>query len=112
MAQTDFGDQALEAGAIRGGGPGASEIVIDHGDLLAAPAKATRAVRQAVLEPRRLAVVLNLPKGRLADMDDRLAVAMTDLDLLRTERPARREFRVQAHHPPPARRPGVAGPGC
>lgn len=112
MAQTDLGDQALKAGAIRGGGPRASEILIDDDDLLAAPAKVARAVRQAVLEPGRLAVVFNLPKGRLADIDDRLAVAVTGLHLLRKEQPARREFRVRAHHPPPARRSSAAGPGC
>src|SRR4051794_38852296 len=83
MAEADLSDQALEAGSVRGRGARAAKIIIDDDNLVAPPAEPAGAIRQTILEARRFPVLLNLAQGRLADVDNRVAIAMTGLDLLR-----------------------------
>src|SRR4051812_49490668 len=82
MAEADLSDQALETGSVRGRGARAAKIIIDDDDLVAPPAKPAGAIRQTILEARRFPVLLNLAQGRLADVDNRVAIAMAGLDLL------------------------------
>src|SRR3954470_21759296 len=89
MAGPHLSHEALEAGPVRGGGARAAKI-IDDDDLVAPPAEPAGAIRQTILEARRFPVLLNLAQGRLADVDNRVAIAMAGLDLLR-RRIARRK---------------------
>src|SRR4051812_50132003 len=82
MAEADLSDQALEAGSVRGRGARAAKIIIDDDDLVAPPAEPAGAIRQTILEARRFPVLLNLAQGRLADVDNRVAIAMAGLGLL------------------------------
>src|SRR4051794_41976051 len=81
MAEADLSDQALEAGSVRGRGARAAKIIIDDDDLVAPPAEPAGAIRQTILEARRFPVLLNLAQGRLADVDNRVAIAMAGPDL-------------------------------
>src|SRR4051812_50216885 len=107
MAEADLSDQALEAGPVRGGGARAAKI-IDDDDLVAPPAEPAGAIRQTILEARRFPVLLNLAQGRLADVDNRVAIAMAGLGLF--PRPVARR---KPHPPAPGRVPvfGQALPG-
>src|SRR3954465_2284412 len=95
-------------GSVRGRGARAAKIIIDDDDLVAPPAKPAGAIRQTILEARRFAVLLNLAQGRLADVDNRVAIATAGLDLLR-RRLARRKPHLRAHGRPPDLRTGAAG---
>ena len=108
MAEADLSDQTLEARPVRGGCARAAKIIIDDNDLVAPPAELAGAIRQTILEARRFPVLLNLAQGRLADVDNRVAIAMACLDLLR-RRIARRKLHLRAHGRPPDLRTGAAG---
>src|SRR5215213_8461832 len=107
MAKPDLGDKALETGSIESRGGGAAEIVVDDQDLFLPPPQPAGAIRQSILKPRRLAVLLNLTHRRLADINHRLAFAMARPDLVRD--PRIEAVQIHAHDPPPDRLPGAAG---
>src|SRR4051812_35484826 len=86
MAKPDLGDKALKAGSIESRRGGAAEIVVDDHDLFPPPPQPAGAIRQPILQPRRLAVLLNLTHRRLADINHRLAFAMARPDLVRYPR--------------------------
>jgi hypothetical protein len=66
------GDQAIEAGPFDGATRGATKIVVNHVDV-GEPAS-TCDFDQLVLPPLAFQVRLDLLRGRLADIDDRLAL--------------------------------------
>src|SRR4051794_33670235 len=66
------------------------------------------AARQPQHQFAAFPVLLNLAQGRLADVDNRVAIAMAGLDLLR-RRIARRKPHLRAHGRPPDLRTGAAG---
>src|SRR3954467_9933084 len=86
----------------------APKISTDTDARAAPPAEPAGAIRQTILEARRFPVLLNLAQGRLADVDNRVAIAMAGLDLLR-RRIARRKPHLRAHGRPPDLRTGAAG---
>ena len=65
MAEANLGHQTLEAGPVGGGRPRAAEIVVDHQHLPARPAELAGAFDKRVLQPDRLAVLLDLTWRRL-----------------------------------------------
>src|SRR3712207_8190784 len=99
MPERDFGHQFLEARAA----PvlaGLAEVGVDDADTLRAPAQGAGPLDQRVLVGLALAVVLDLPHGRLAHRDVGQALAMAGGD---------RVSGGQRHGSPPAR-PGRRSP--
>jgi hypothetical protein len=70
MAETDFCDQPLRAGAALGGSGREAEIFVDDHDLKARPTQPAGAISQAVLEAGGFAVMLDLLERGQADVDD------------------------------------------
>jgi hypothetical protein len=66
------GNQTIKAGSFDGATCGSTEIVVDYFDI--GEAASTCDFNQLVLAPLALQVQLNLLWGRLADIDDRLAL--------------------------------------
>jgi len=69
LAQADLGDQALEAVALGACGARLAQVVVDHRDPLARPAKPGGPVGQAVLQLRALLVLADLARRGLAHVD-------------------------------------------
>jgi hypothetical protein len=78
-ARTDRGHQFLETRALHQSRPGATEIVINHGD--GGESIRARRIGQRVLTPLALPMLSNLPRGRLADVDNGAAVKVLRRDL-------------------------------
>ena len=97
LAQADRGDQVGEPEPSAGAGRRAGQVLIDHGDLLLAPAQLGRVPPQLVLQGQRLGVLLGLGQGGLADVDDRVPppVRGGDLPVPRRRAPA------HSSRPPP-----------
>src|SRR5271170_3355595 len=87
------GDQAIEPGPFYGAARRATEIVVNHVDV-GEPAS-TCDFDQLVLPPLALQVRLDLLRGRLADIDDRLAL----------QNSCRKESIMRRHRRPPHRSP-------
>lgn len=68
LAKNDVRNQPAEPGTGAGLAGRAAEIVVHDLNVHLRPAQKAGAVRQTVLQPRRLAVALNLPRGGLADI--------------------------------------------
>src|SRR5207249_3348606 len=83
FAAADFSDQALESGALHQAGPRASQVVVDHHDLL--KAELARLVGQAILPSLALLVLKHLLGGRLPKVNDRPSM-----------QPLIREFRIHS----------------
>src|SRR5215212_7568204 len=83
MAEADLGDQPLEAGPLRRRGAGAAEVVVDDDHSRAGPPEQAGPVSERVLDPGRLAVVLELLEGRLPDVDNGQPLEVTVFDLAR-----------------------------
>src|SRR3954447_7068493 len=83
VAEADLGDQPLEAGPLRRRGAGAAEVVVDDDHPRAGPSEQAGPVSEGVLDPGRLAVVLELLEGRLPDIDDGQPLEVAVLDLAR-----------------------------
>ena len=80
-----------------------AEVVVDGGDPVAGPAQGDGPLGQGVLPRRRLAVIEDLLRGRLADVDDGRAVVVPRPELGGAE---------VGHDPPPGGRwPRGAGRG-
>ncbi len=72
LAQADRGDQVGEPQPPAGTGRRPGQVLIDHADLLLAPAQLGRMPPQLVLQRQRLGILLGLGQGGLADIDDRV----------------------------------------
>jgi hypothetical protein len=68
LAQTDSRNEFLETIARHAVGSGHPEILIDDMNALRRPAERDRAVAQRVLPSRALAVLIDLPQRRLANV--------------------------------------------
>ena len=71
VRQCDFGGHAGEAVALMGRRARQSEVFIDHGHPIDAPAECLGTLGQRVLTRGGLAVVLDLRSRRLPHVDDR-----------------------------------------
>ena len=69
MAETDLGNQLLEAPAVGRAGAGLAQILVDDLDPLARPAEILGAIDQAVLQLGALLVMLDLGHRGLAHVD-------------------------------------------
>jgi hypothetical protein len=76
LAEADLGDQELEAIAVHRGGPGAPLVLIDPRDGGLRPAQVLGALHAVVLAGGAGGVLADLKQGRLADVDERLALKM------------------------------------
>ena len=76
MVQGDLGHEALEAGAILDAGSALAEVFVDDQDAVTTPAQINGAISQGVLQPSRLAILDDLPRRRLPDIDDRQSLSM------------------------------------
>ena len=69
LAQTDLGDQALEAVPLDAGRSRLAKVVIDHRDAFPRPTQRRGPVDQAILQLRALLVLADLNGCGLADID-------------------------------------------
>ena len=76
VVQSDLRNQALEAGPAFDRLPLTAEIVIDHNHLVGGPAELDGTLDQAILEPGRLLITLDLLRCRLTHVDDGEAFQM------------------------------------
>ncbi len=60
MAEADFGNQTLKAGATFDARARAAKIVIDHNNHLPRPAELEGTIDQGVLQPRQFLVTFDL----------------------------------------------------
>ncbi len=97
MAETDLCHQTLEAGTALDRGTRPPQIIVDHHDRCAVPAKLQRPIHQSILQPRRFLVSLNLLKRGLANVDYRHPLPMPTVDLVRHHAVGRRTPNL-AHH--------------
>ena len=81
LPQPHVGGQSLEAFAACGMVCGPTLVVIDHGDLVFRPAQLMQAILKRTLVHGTLLVFHNLPRTRLAQVDDRRALEVRWLDL-------------------------------
>ncbi len=81
-AETDLGDEALEALAVSRARTGLPEVAVDHDDPIERPAERGRSIAQRVLALRTLGVLENLAQRRLAHIEVRHAREMCGSDLL------------------------------
>ena len=77
MAEPHLGDQTLEAGPIGRRHAGSTEVVIDYDHLVPAPPQPAGPVDEGILQPGRLAVLLDLARCRLPDINDGLSITMS-----------------------------------
>jgi hypothetical protein len=81
VIQTDFGNQALEAGPGIDPGRGMPQVLVDHQHPRRRPPQRNGAFHQRVLQPRGLLMVPDLPSSRLAHIHSREPVTMPGLNL-------------------------------
>src|SRR5215213_8906075 len=89
VVEADLGQQALEAGPALDGLAATALVVVDDEDAGWGPAQLDRTLPELVLKGGRLAVLDDLPRGGLADVDDREPVPVSVLDLVRVQRQGR-----------------------
>ena len=70
MVHADLGQQALEAEPGVGGAAALPEVLVDDEDALGRPAQGAGVIGQGVLAGEGLAVLGDLLRGGLADVDD------------------------------------------
>jgi hypothetical protein len=80
-AKPDLGHEVLEAVASQDGGPGVALVLVDDVDPPLGPSELLGAASQVVLAGGAGDVVADLHGGRLADIDQGLAVEMLAADL-------------------------------
>jgi hypothetical protein len=82
MPHRDFGNQPGEPGPRRRVRRRPPQILVDHQHPRRRPPQRRRPLDEAVLQPRRLAMVNNLLTGRLAHINHRQTITVPALDLL------------------------------
>ena len=70
MSESDLGGQPREAGSRHCAGPGQTEVLVDDDNPIGGPSKLAGLMHQGVLSIGRLAVVLDLGRAGLAQIDD------------------------------------------
>ena len=81
VGERDFGGQPGEPRSRDKAGAGEPEILIDDDDAIGGPAELPGLGRERILSIGRLAIVLDLCGGGLAQVDDRLTRKMVGRDL-------------------------------
>jgi hypothetical protein len=81
VVEADLGEEPLEPEPPLGRGPTLALIVVDDEDAVRWPAEFNGSPGEGVLAVRGLAVLGNLLRGGLADVDDGQAVQMPGLNL-------------------------------
>src|SRR5262249_25229253 len=81
FAEADLRHHPLKTGALDAACSGTAKIIIDHLDL--GPAKCSQAIAHGVLQRPAPPVVQNLMSRRLANVEDRFALQMLGVDLVR-----------------------------
>src|SRR5579864_8185487 len=79
VSQRDFAGEASEAGAFLGAGAGQPQIFVDDQDLLLGPSELARFVGQGILAGGRLAIMLNLARRGLANVNVGGALGVREL---------------------------------
>lgn len=69
IAQTDLGDQLLEAHPLDGAGSGFAKVFVDDMDPFMRPAESDGTIDEAVLQLRAFLMMPHLVHGRLADVN-------------------------------------------
>ena len=81
VVEADLRHQPLEPGPDLGAGRRVAQVLVDHQDPGRLPAQVSSAAGQAVLQPRRLAVLDDLRHRGLAHVNDGEPVPVPFLDL-------------------------------
>jgi hypothetical protein len=76
MFQSDLRNQRIEAGAMVGSGRGEAKLVVHDVDGLVGPAELVGPRAQGVLQAQAFLMAHHLMRGRLSDVNDRLAGQM------------------------------------
>jgi hypothetical protein len=111
MVHADLGQEALEAEPGVGGAGALPEIRVDDEDPVGGPAQGAGMLGQGVLAGERLAVLGDLLRGGLADVDDGQLGPMGVSDLPGLEGPGSRGEFSSADRARPWRRARRAGAG-
>ena len=82
-AESDFRGEACEAGALGPSGTGKAQVFVDDGHLFLSPAQLARFLDQSILASGGLAVVFDLGRAGLANVDDRGALRVVGFDFAR-----------------------------
>ena len=80
MSQRDFAGEASESGALVGGGAGKAQIFIDDDYLLFGPTQLSGPIGQGVLAGSRFAVMLDLARCGLANVNAGCTLGVGRLD--------------------------------
>src|SRR5215510_7512284 len=94
--------EPLKPAAPSRAGAALAQILVDHLDLILAPAELDRASSQSVLTISRLTMLVELLQRRLPEVHDRSSLEMRPLDLVVHESPRRRARRWRARPCAPA----------
>jgi hypothetical protein len=78
--QAHFGHQPLKPDAVRGRGPGLTEVRIDHNDLLFCPAQPQRLLSESILALGTLSMLEYLPGSGLTDVKIGIALPVSSLN--------------------------------
>src|SRR5690606_39263870 len=98
VPESHFAHQGLEAVAVLGVRAGHAQVAVDRADALDRPTQGDCALAQRVLTLGALGLLEHLTQRGLPDIEERIALQMLCVDLVRT---------VSRHGAPPR---GLAGP--